>query len=167
MVVKGDGVQTRIICGYNPCGNRRTDSSISYQQHQQYLIQQKRDAVTCPRTKFQDDLISLLRTWREAGDRIVVCLDANKNIYTKSIGKALTEEEGLGMKEVVVDYTGRRIGPTHFRGQLPIDGVWATRDVTVANTCIMPAGYGIGDHRLFVIDLHTSSLVGTAPPRER
>jgi hypothetical protein len=29
----------------------------------------------------------------------------------------------------------------------------------------MPAGYGIGDHRLFVIDMHTSSLIGTEPPR--
>ena len=29
----------------------------------------------------------------------------------------------------------------------------------------MPAGYGIGDHRMFIIDFLTSSLVGTAPPR--
>jgi len=29
----------------------------------------------------------------------------------------------------------------------------------------MPAGYGVGDHRLFVIDFLTASLVGTAPPR--
>jgi hypothetical protein len=31
----------------------------------------------------------------------------------------------------------------------------------------MPAGYGIGDHRLFIINFHTSTLVGTGPPRER
>jgi hypothetical protein len=31
----------------------------------------------------------------------------------------------------------------------------------------MPAVYGIGDHRLFVIDIHTSTLIGTAPPRAR
>ena len=29
----------------------------------------------------------------------------------------------------------------------------------------MPAGYGVGDHRLFVVDFLTSSLVGSAPPR--
>ena len=29
----------------------------------------------------------------------------------------------------------------------------------------MPAGYGVGDHRLFVIDFLTSSLVGASPPR--
>jgi hypothetical protein len=31
----------------------------------------------------------------------------------------------------------------------------------------MPAGYGIGDHRLFIVDIHTSLLVGEGPPRER
>ena len=29
----------------------------------------------------------------------------------------------------------------------------------------MPAGYGVGDHRLFVIDFLTSLLIGNAPPR--
>jgi hypothetical protein len=124
----------------------------------------QKDHRTCPRTKFREDLIHLLKKWRAAGDRIVVCLDANEDIYRKAIGKALTEEGGLDMKEVVGAYTGKRIGPTFFRGQLPIDGVWATPDITVSNACIMPAGYGIGDHRLFVIDMHTSSLIGTGPP---
>lgn len=72
------------------------------------------------------------------------------------------------MKEVVGAYTGKQIGPTFFRGQLPIEGVWATSDITVLNaSCIMPVGYSIGDHRLFVIDMHTSSLIGTGPPRAR
>ncbi len=122
--------------------------------------------MTCPRLKFRDNLLHLLTTWREAGDRIIVCLDANKNIYTKALGKALTEEEGLGMSEVVGEYMGRRIGPTHFRGKTLIDGVWATRDITVSNACVMPAGYGIGDHCLFIINFHTSTFVGTGPPRE-
>ena len=29
----------------------------------------------------------------------------------------------------------------------------------------MPAGYGIGDHRLFVLDFLTSSLIGKYPPK--
>jgi hypothetical protein len=71
------------------------------------------------------------------------------------------------MIEVVGRYTGKKIGPTHFWGQLPIDGFWTTPDMRVSNACIMPAGYGIGDHRLFTIDLHTASLVGPGPLRER
>ena len=29
----------------------------------------------------------------------------------------------------------------------------------------MPAGFGVGDHRLFVVDFQEESLVGTAPFR--
>jgi hypothetical protein len=30
----------------------------------------------------------------------------------------------------------------------------------VVNACVMPVGYGVGDHRLFVVDFATASLVG-------
>jgi hypothetical protein len=69
------------------------------------------------------------------------------------------------MKKVVGAYTSKKIGPTFFQGKLPMDGIWATPNVIIANACIMPAGYGIGDHRLFVINIHTSLLIGTGSPR--
>jgi hypothetical protein len=78
-----------------------------------------------------------------------------------------TDPEGLGMVEAVGKYTRKKIGPTYFRGQLPIDGIRTTPDVTIANACVMPEGYSIGDHRLFIIDVHTSLLIGMGPPRER
>ena len=34
-------------------------------------------------------------------------MDANENIYTKGIGQMLTDREGLVMKEVVGDFTGK------------------------------------------------------------
>jgi hypothetical protein len=78
----------------------------------------------------------------------------------------LTEDEGLGMIEVVGNVTGKKIGATYFRNQSskPIDAIWATPDVTVVGACIMPVGYGVGDHRMFVVDFLTSSLVGFNPP---
>jgi hypothetical protein len=161
MLLKGGtGVQKRIICGYNPCQSNRQDNSTSYSQQRRYQIWQHQDHITCPRAKFREDLGKLLKEWRAAGDRLIVCLDANKNIYTQALWKLLTNLEGLRMIEVVGRYTGKKIGPTYFQGQLLIDGIWTTPDVTVSNACIMPAGYGIGDHRLFIIDLHTASLVG-------
>ena len=69
------------------------------------------------------------------------------------------------MQEVVGAFTGKKLGATFFRGTKPIDAVWATPDVVVVGACVMPAGCGVGDHRLFVIDFLTSSLVGTTPPR--
>jgi hypothetical protein len=168
MLLKGGtSVQTRIICGYNPCQSNRQDNSTSYYQQQRYQIWQQQDYITCPRVKFREDLGKLLKEWRAAGDRLIVCLDANENIYTQALGKLLTDSKGLGMIEAVRRYTGEKIGPTYYRGQLPIDRIWTTPDVTVSKACIMPAGYGIGDHRLFIINLHTASLVGPGPPRER
>ncbi len=127
----------------------------------------KQDHQICPRGKFREDLIQLLMMWWAAGDRNIVCLDANEDIYKNAIGKAHTEEGALAMKEMMGSYIGKRIGPSHFQGKLPIDGIWATPDIIISNACIMLAGYGIGDHRLFVIDMHTSTLVGTAPPWAR
>jgi hypothetical protein len=50
--------------------------------------------------------------WREEGDRLIVCLDKNEHIYKKSIGKALTDIDGLAMREVVGDFTCQPVGPT-------------------------------------------------------
>ena len=87
-----------------------------------------------------------LSVWREKGDRLIVCMDANEDIYTKSIGKTLANTAGLGMKEAISTFTGKKLGSTFFRGSKPIVGVWHTPYVIVAGACAMPARYGMGDH---------------------
>ena len=109
----------------------------------------KEKDLTCPRTRFKNYLLAQLRKCREQGDRLIVCMDVNKYIYRKSIGKALTMSEDHQMIEAVGNYTGKKIGATFLRGTKPIGGVWVTSDVVIIGACVMPAGYGIGDHRLF------------------
>jgi hypothetical protein len=164
MTLQGDGVQTRVVCGYNPCYNKNQCSSTTYQQHRRFFITQRSD-LTCPCKKIREDLVAQLTRWRNDGDRLIVCLDANKHIYKKSIGKALTDIEDLAMKEVVGDFTGTPIGSIFFCGSKPIDGVWATSDIMVSNAAIMLAGYGIGNHRLFVINFSMMDIIGKSPPR--
>ena len=82
----------------------------------------------------------------------------------EDIGKTLNSADDLRMKEAISYFTGKKLGATFFRGTRPIDGVWHTPDVIVTGACVMPAGYGVGDHRLFVINFLTSSLVGLTPP---
>ncbi len=96
---------------------------------------------------------------------MIVCLDTNKHIYKKSIGKALTDIEGLAMKKVVGEFTHTPIGSTFFRGSKPIDGVWATSDIAVCNATIMPEGYGISNHQLFVIDFSMMDIIRNSPPK--
>ena len=165
MVFRGaNGLTTRVVCGYNPCMNKNEVSKTSYQQHRRYYLLEEKDD-TCPRTRFRVDLLQQLEEWREQGDRLIVCLDANEDVYKKSIGKALTDRDGLNMSEVVGEFTGKQLGATYFRGSKPIDAVWATRDIEVTGASVMPAGFGIGDHRLFVIDFRFESLIGNAPPK--
>ncbi len=95
----------------------------------------------------------------------MVCLDVNEHIYKKFIGKELTDPEGLNMSKVEGDFTQQLVGSTFFRGSKPINGVWATLDISISNVVIMPAGYSIGDHRLFVINMATRDLVGESPPK--
>ncbi len=98
--------------------------------------------------------------WRADGDKLIVCMDVNENIYSKSISKLLTDTSDLAMVEVVGDFTRQPLPATYFRGSKPIDAIWATPDVKVTGACVMPSGYGIGDHRLFVVDFSLSSIVG-------
>ena len=113
MTLQGDGVQTRIVCGYNPCGNNKLNSGTSYQQQKRFFVTVQKD-LTCPKKKFHDNLIAQLKRWRDDGDCLVVCLDANENIYRKSIGRSLTDLDGLNMSKVVGDFTGRKLSPTFF-----------------------------------------------------
>ncbi len=145
MTLKGDGVRTRVVWGYNPCGNGKLNSGTTYEQQRRYFITKKKD-LTCPRKKFHDDLMQQLEKWCTDGDRLIVCMDANEDIYKKSLGKSLTKVDGLNMSEVVGDFTGKQLGPTLFRGSKPINGVWATPDIDVTHACVMPDGFGVGNH---------------------
>ncbi len=140
-----------------------SDNSTTYQQHRHYF--QIRNENQCPRPLFREHLIDTLSKWRDEGNCLIVCLDANKHIYRKWIRKALTSVDGLAMKEVVGEFTGIPIGSTFFCSLKPIDGIWVTSDIAVCNVAIMPAGFGIGNHRLFVIDFAMQDLVGVHPPK--
>jgi hypothetical protein len=84
-----------------------------------------------------------MKQWQAVGKPLVLCLDANENIlYRAKLGQQLTDLHGLGMKEVVGDFTGRQLDATFFRGSEPIEAIWAMSNLEVAHACVMPVGYG-------------------------
>ena len=50
-------------------------------------------------------------------------MDANKDIYKKSLGKSITARDGLNMNELVGTFTGNIIGANFFRGSKSIYAV--------------------------------------------
>jgi hypothetical protein len=104
-------VRTRVVCGYNPCGNAKLNSRTTYQQHRRYYITNKKD-LFCPRKCFREDLVKQLEEWRNKGGRLILCLYTKEDIHNKSISKALTNKDGLHLSEMVGDFTEKRIGAT-------------------------------------------------------
>jgi hypothetical protein len=157
-----DGHMTRLITAYNPCKSGKANSGTLYQQQRRHFIVRKKD-LTCPRTLFRRHLTATITKWRAAGERIILFMDHNEHAYDGMLGRALSDREGLNLREVILDTTGVQMGATYFRGSHPIDGLWASADLDISNACVMPFGYGVGDHCAFILDIPLESLVGTHP----
>jgi hypothetical protein len=41
--------------------------------------------------------------------------------------------------------------------------MWVSGDLNISNACVMPFGYGVGDHRAFVLDIPLESMIGIDP----
>ncbi len=153
------GQNTRVVVAYSACRNSKKVSRTMYQQQRQYFITKKKD-LTYQNKLFCQHLIHQLKTWRKEGNRIILFMDHNEHIYDGPLGRALAGTDGLRLQEAVLRHTGRKTGATFFRGSKPIDGIWVTSDIDISNACVMPFGYGIGDHRMFIFDVTMESLIG-------
>ena len=93
---------------------------------------------------------------------MIVYMDENEDIYTKSIRKALVGNKNLYIREAVGNL---KVGVIFFRSKKLIDGVWTTVDVAITEACMVLTGFDIGDHRLFVLEFLMSSLVQQNLPK--
>ncbi len=90
-------------------------------------------------------------------------MDHNEHTIKGALGIVLADKDGLDMREAVVQHTGAHPEATLFRGSKPIDGFWVTNDLDVSNASVMPFGYGVGNHRAYIVDIPIKLLVGINP----
>jgi hypothetical protein len=69
------------------------------------------------------------------------------------------------MKEVCREILGHKSPNSHIDGKLPITGIFATSGLLCKNVFQSAHMYGIGDHRLFALDVDLTSLVGSELPK--
>jgi hypothetical protein len=84
-----------------------------YQQHHRHLINKLKDD-NCPHAWFRKDLIGHMKKWRKEDKRLILFVDANKNIHQGELGWQMTDLDGLGMKEVMGESTAKQLGATYF-----------------------------------------------------
>ena len=76
-------------------------------------------------------------------------------------GSKRLEQSDLNFSEQCLGCTRMHIPPSFRDGIIPIDAVYATAGVECVNMYILPHKGGIGDHRCFIIDFSSSSVIGT------
>jgi hypothetical protein len=108
-------------------------------------------------------LVTQLIQWKAIDNDIILLSNFNKNVYTGQIARRLAKDN-LNFTEVCQKHTGWPIPPTFRTGSVPIDGIFATAGIECINTFILPHYGGVGNHRCFILDLSSDSLIGTLFP---
>jgi hypothetical protein len=90
-------------------------------------------------------------------------MDHNEHVIKGPMGKDLGDRNGLDLREAIMQHTGTSSGATFLCGSKPIDGIWVSSDLDISNTCVMPFGYGVGNHRAFILDVPLEMLIGLDP----
>ncbi len=80
-----------------------------------------------------------------------------------ALGKALADRGRLDLREAIIQHTSKSPGAMFFRGSKPIDRLWVSSNINISNACVMPFGYGAGDHCPFILDVPIELLVGINP----
>jgi hypothetical protein len=117
--------------------------SVSQQQVRYCQIY---DIEASPRELFESDLLWQLEQWRSAGERLIVMMDANTHVLTGRLSRNLTRDT-LNLREITKSFLGELCPYTHSRGSIPIDGVWATEDISVTAVKWLSFEESPGDHR--------------------
>jgi hypothetical protein len=147
--------QTRVVVAYSP-GQFRKGPKTVYQQQMAYINTHQLNLT--PLQLFLTDLIKQLTTWKMAGDRLILFIDANKSILRGPISKALTK---IGLFEVSHRYWDQGSEPnTHIAGSMSIDGIFTTNDVEMTNLISLPFNESVGDHRTMILEVSTASTIG-------
>ena len=112
---------------------------------------------------FKSDLLSLLSRWKASGDEILLIGDFNENVYSGVLATALARDD-LCMSELCYRTTGTLLPPTHNRGSVPIDAIYGTAGLVCSAVAILPDRMGVGNHKVFIIDIESDSILGDVFP---
>ena len=147
--------RTRIIVAYSP-GQFRKGPKTVYQQQMAYINSHQ---LTCtPLQLFLSDLVKQLSTWKAAGDRLILFIDANESIVRGPICRTLGS---IGMFEVTHKYWESGVEPnTHISGSMAIDGIFVTHDIETTNFLSLSFDESVGDHRTMILEVSTASTIG-------
>jgi hypothetical protein len=158
MLLGSDQKKTRIVMAYQPSNSGLSAGTTVKDQQAQYF--QSLGDARSPRTIFYEQLVLQLALWKSSDNDIILLGDFNKHVYNGRLAQRITDSD-LNFKEMCLYHTGTRLPPTFRTGSIPIDGIFATSGIDCVNVTLLPHFGGVGDHRCFIIDFSSESVIGT------
>jgi hypothetical protein len=141
----------RFISAYRCVKNIHGPLSVWNQQR--YLLDLQH-TNTDPIEKFDEDLFCFLRQCLEAGETIVLGIDANTDTRSGAFPSKLYE---LGLINIFLRKFGSRIPPTYARGSLPIDSIYTSASLQSSRAGFLKI---YCDHRILWIDIPQEAAFG-------
>ena len=122
------GKCVRVVAAYRPTENKDTTMTTWMQQSRYY--RETRQDDRCPRTIFLEDLKTTIQPWIDAGDQVIVGIDANEDVRQ---GATHSMFRSIGMKDAIL--TKYRTSPpeTYQRNfqRKPIDAIFVTTGIKI------------------------------------
>jgi hypothetical protein len=154
-------VSLKVACAYCPCAS--DEALLTYSQHVNYFYEHDDDR--CPRQAFLDDLKVELRRWIQAGQQVIVMLDANGDVRGGEVAQIFCESS---MREVLLEINSDLPATSTFNHNsqdIPIDGVFATPSIQLQTGGYFAFGQGPGkDHRCLWFDISYQWAFGLSAP---
>lgn len=157
------GISTRIVCAYRPCKSNGPDTAYIQQALYFNSIGRKGD----PRKLFMEDLAQTIKQWQHLGEKIILTGDFNTG--DKNTQKKLSQFWNPWLKQTGLinahqqSSTHNIIPSTHERGQVQIDYMFISPDLSITRAGFLPFSKFPGDHRALWIDLKSSDIIGLHP----
>jgi hypothetical protein len=148
---------SRIVVAYRTCHSKVKGLRTIYQQQLRYI--QAHGIDYSPVELFNRDLAKQIKEWRQSGERIVLVMDVNNHPLNSKFYQRLQREQ-TGLEEFTHKCWGPTPPYTHISGSSPIDGGYKSPEIEIVNLGMLSFAESPGDHRSFIINISTRSLLG-------
>eukprot|EP00956_Cyclotella_meneghiniana_P011386 scaffold15968_cov46-Cyclotella_meneghiniana.AAC.14 len=152
MKISSGSLVTIVVVAYLPCKSKAAATSVK----------QRRETVYKPTGQI------LPQHWRctvpeghlcGSSYRTATCTtEATGNVYDVILAVQLQREE-IRMVDVCEAALGHKSPNSHASGTLPITGVFVTSDLVAQHVFQSSHGFGLEDHRVFVVDIDLAQLL--------
>ena len=117
-----------------------------------------------PTMVFLEDILEAIHTWIQEGSNVILAINANQNVYQGALAQRLSQFPYY-MECAVEKCIGAQVPNSHHRGSEPISTIFCISGISPRHAMVYPHWYGIGDHRVFILELSARNLFGGTYPK--